>query len=133
MATSLIFGVLGLGVFFALVLRLATFAVPTFAAMTTGSWTYQSGAGPVAAIVVGICVGAITLLTGQIAFGATRSIVLRTIIALIFAVPAVVAGYHVAVALGQLGDCPKFVGQVFAVISAALTGIVATSRLTPTV
>jgi hypothetical protein len=132
MATSLIFGVLGLGVFLALVLRLATYALPTFAAMATGSWMYQTGAGAFAAIVAGIFVGAVTLFAGQIALGAIRSNFLRAIIALIFAVPAVVAGYHMASTLGQLGDCPKFLGQVFAVASAAITGIVATSRLTRT-
>jgi hypothetical protein len=132
MATSLIFGVLGLGAFFALVLRLATYAVPTFAAIATGLWTYDSGSGTFGAIVVGIFFGTITLFAGQIAFGATRSNVLRAIIALIFAVPAIVAGYEIASALGQLGDCPKFLGQVFAATSAAVTGIVATSRLTRT-
>jgi hypothetical protein len=133
MATSIIFGVLGLGAFFALMLRLATYAVPTFAAIATGLWTYNSSAGTFAAIVVGIFVGAMTLFAGRIALGATRSNVLRAIVALIFAVPAIVAAYHIASALGQLGDCPKFLEQVFAVTYAALTGIVATSRLTPTV
>jgi hypothetical protein len=73
MATRIIFGVLGLGAFFALMLRLATYAVPTFAAIATALWTYNSGAGTLAAIVVGIFVGAMALFAGRIALGTTRS------------------------------------------------------------
>jgi hypothetical protein len=133
MATGIILGVFGLAAFFALVLRLATYAVPAFAAMAAGSWTYCSGAGVFGSVAVGIFVGAITLSSGRAAFGTTSSKILQAIIVMLFAVPAAFAGYHIVLALAQLGDCPKFWGQIFAVASAAITGIAATSRLIRTV
>jgi hypothetical protein len=50
---GIILAVFGSGAFFAHVLRLATYAVKTFAAMATGLWTYNSGAGTFGAIAIG--------------------------------------------------------------------------------
>jgi hypothetical protein len=67
----------------------------------------HGGAGILGAPLVGIAAGGMTLAIGQIAFAMTRSVIIRAIIAALFAVPATVAGYQVVFAMSQLG-VPSF-------------------------
>jgi hypothetical protein len=70
--TMLVIGVLlhivGLGIFCWALFALATYALPLFIGMTTGIYTYQTGAGPFGAIVVGFVTSDFILVAGQWAF-----------------------------------------------------------------
>ena len=85
-----------------LLFALAVHALPFFAGVTVGLAAYHSGSGPVAAIIAGAIAGGIVLALGQVAFTRLRSPVMRAALALLFAVPAAVAGYHAARGLAHL-------------------------------
>jgi len=70
---------------------------------TAGVAAYHSGAGEIGAFLVGLIAGALTLAAGQTAVAAFRSPLIRIAIALLFAVPAAMAGYHAAFGVAQLG------------------------------
>ena len=105
--TMLIIGVLlniaGLGIFCWALFALATHALPFFVGMTVGIYSFQAGAGPFGAIVVGFVMAGFTLVVGQYAFSVARSPIVRLVIGLLFAVPAARAGYDVTLALAHLG------------------------------
>ena len=105
------------------------YALPCFAADTAGLAAYHSGAGEVGAILVGLIAGAATLAAGQIAIATLRSPLLRNAIALLFAVPATVAGYHAALGLAQIGVPAEGWRQAFAVIGAIVVGGTAWVRM----
>ena len=71
-----------------------------------------------------------TLALAQIAFAITRSLMLRAVIAGVFALPATFAGYHVTLAMAQIG-VPSFVWkEIFACLGAVSIGGTAWTRLT---
>ena len=74
---------------------------------------YHSGAG-LGAPVVGFAAGAVTLVAGQAALAAIKSPVLRVVIAILFAAPAAVAGYHATLALAHIGVPSASWREVFA-------------------
>ena len=76
--TMTIIGILlnGLGIFCWALFALATHALPFFVGMTVGIYSFQAGAGPFGAIVVGFVMGGFTLVVGQYAFSIARSPIL---------------------------------------------------------
>ncbi len=86
-----------------LLFALAVHALPVLVGLAAGLAAYQSGSGEFGAFLVALIAGAVTLAAGQIAVAAFRSPLIRTAIALVFAVPAAMAGYHAALGLAQLG------------------------------
>jgi fructose-specific phosphotransferase system IIC component len=60
-------------------------ALPFFVGMTVGIYSFQVGAGPFGAIVVGFVAGSTTLVAGQFAFSVARSPIVRLVVGLLFA------------------------------------------------
>jgi hypothetical protein len=102
--------IVGLGVFCWALFALATHALPFFVGMTVGIYSFQAGAGPFGAIVVGFVTAGFTLVVGQYAFSVARSPMVRLVVGLLVAAPAAYAGYHVTLALAQLAF-PKNGGE----------------------
>ena len=100
---GIVLAFIGLAYLCWLLFALAIYALPFFAGVTAGLATYHSGSGPIAAIIVGAIASSITLIVGQIAFMTLRSPLIRAVIALLFVVPAAVAGYHAALGLAHIG------------------------------
>ena len=100
---GLILSVFGIGFFCWLIFTLIVYALPFVVGLTAGMAAFHSGAGVIGALVVGVAVGALTLFVGQVAFASVRSFVLRAAIALLYAVPAAIAGYHAVLGLSQIG------------------------------
>jgi hypothetical protein len=73
--------------------------------------------------------GAVTLVAGQFAFAHSRSTILRTMIAAAFALPAAVAGYHLALGLSAMGMPSDTWRHLFAIIGAVVVGSTAWARL----
>jgi len=119
----------GLGFICWLLFNLAVYALPFFAGVSAGMAAYHAGAGPLGAIMVGLIAGALTLVIGQVLFAIVRSPVLRAIVALLFAAPAAVAGYHAVYGVTGIGDAGEIWRQAFALIAAAIVGFVAWSRV----
>ena len=131
--TMLIIGILlniaGLGIFCWALFALAIHALPFFVGMTAGIYSFQAGAGPFGAIVVGFVMGGFTLVVGQYAFSVARSPIVRLVIGLLFAVPAARAGYDVTLALAHIGIPSEWWRESFAVLGAVAVGCTAWARV----
>jgi hypothetical protein len=125
---DLILSVFGVGCLCWLLFTLAVYALPLFAGMMAGLAAYHSGAG-LGALVVGFAAGAVTLVAGQAAFAAVKSPVLRVVIAILFAAPAAIAGYHATLALAHIGVPSASWREVFAIVGAIVVGGTAFVRL----
>ncbi|MDA8248420.1 MAG: hypothetical protein M0Z28_04515 [Rhodospirillales bacterium] len=119
----------GIGFLCWLMFTLAVYALPFLAGMSAGLAAYHSGAGVIGAPVVGVAAGAVTLIAGQFIFATVTSPLLRGLIALLFAAPATVAGYHATLALARLGVPAEGWREVFAVIGAIAVGATAIVRI----
>src|SRR6185369_11527310 len=108
---------------------LAAHAVPFFVGMTVGIYSFQAGAGPFGAIIVGFIMAGFTLVVGQYAFSVARSPVLRLVIGLLFALPAARAGYDATHALAHVAVSPGWWREVFAVFGAITVGCTAWARV----
>ena len=99
LAFGLLLNIAGIGVFCWLIFTLAVCALPFFVAINAGTWAFHSGAGVLGTPLVAVAAGGMSLAIAQIAFAMTRSLILRAIIAAVFALPATFAGYHVVLAM----------------------------------
>ena len=131
--TMLIIGILlnivGLGIFCWALFALATHALPFFVGMTVGIYSFQVGAGPFGAIVVGFVAGSTTLVAGQFAFSVARSPIVRLVVGLLFALPAARAGYDVTLAFAHIGVPSEWWREAFAVVGAITVGGTAWARM----
>jgi hypothetical protein len=100
---GLVLNTVRLGLFCWLIFALAVYAVPLFVAVSIGMLKLDDGAGVRGTLLVGIVAGALTLVMGQAAFAMTRSVIVRAAIGAVFAVPVAIAGYHVVLAMSQIG------------------------------
>ena len=126
---GLILSVFGVGFFCWLIFTLIVYALPFVVGLTAGMAAFHTGAGVIGALVVGFAVGALTLFVGQIAFASVRSLILRAAIALLYAVPAAIAGYHAILGLSQIGVPSLLWREVFAWIGALFIGGTAWARM----
>lgn len=77
-----------------LVFRLAVYALPVAAGISVAFWMRDHDYGYLAAILGGFAAGVAVLVVGQFLFTLIRSPIIRLAIALLFAIPAGIAGYH---------------------------------------
>ena len=113
-----------------LLFTLAVFALPFFAGVSAGTWAFQTGAGWLGAILVGLAAAALTLGLGQFLLAFIRPLWIRLAIALAFVAPAALAGYHATHGIVK-HTMPSDTWQVvFSVIGAVAVGIVAFARIT---
>ena len=120
----------GIGLFCWLIFTLAVHALPFFVALNVFMMALHSGAGVLGAPLVAIAAGGMMLAIGQTAFAMIRSVIIRAIIAALFAVPATLAGYQVVFAMSQIGVPSLAWREIFACISAVFIGGTAWTRLT---
>jgi hypothetical protein len=130
---GIILSFVSLGFLCWLLFMLAVHALPFFAGVTAGIAAYHSGSGEIGAFLVGLIAGASTLVAGQMVVATARSPVIRVAIALLFAVPAAMAGYYAALGLAQIGVPAELWQQAFALIGAVAVGATAWARLALTV
>ena len=126
---GLIFSILGVGFLCWLLFTLAVYALPCFVGVTAAIAAFRTGAGVVGAIPVGFVAASVTFVVGQVAFAAVRSPLLRAAIALLFAGPAAIAGYHATLGLAQLGVPSAIWQEVFAIVGTVLIGGTAFARM----
>jgi len=130
LALGLLLNIAGVGLFCWLIFTLAVYALPFFVGLYVFMLALHSGAGVLGAPLVGIVAGGVALAIGQTAFAMTRSIIVRVIIAALFAVPATLAGYQVVFAMSQVGVPSLVWREVFACLGAIVIGGAAWTRLT---
>ncbi len=129
LVTGVIFGFVALGFSCWLLFALAVNALPFFVGVTAGLAAYQSGLGAIGAIIVSFIASIDMLAIGQIAFRNTRSREIRIGIALLFAAPAAVAGYHATLGLAHIGASSQGWQETFAFIGALVVGGTAWARM----
>lgn len=122
----------GLGALCWLLFNLAVFALPLFAAVSTGLFALRSGAGPIAAIAVGFTAGVLTFALGQAVFTFVPSPLIRGLVALLFAGPAAFAGFHATHGLAALAVPSDEWRQVLAYVGGAVVGLTTLARLSLT-
>jgi hypothetical protein len=130
LALGLLLNFAGIGLFCWLIFTLAVYASPFFVGLYVFMLALRGGAGILGAPLVGIAAGGVTLAIGQTAFAMTRSVIIRAIVAVLFAVPAALAGYQVVFAMSQIGVPSLVWREIFACISAVFIGGTAWTRLT---
>jgi hypothetical protein len=131
--TMLVIGILlnivGLGIFCWALFALAIYALPFFVGMTVGICSFQMGAGPFGAIVVGLVTSGFTLVVGRYAFSVARFPIIRLFIGLLFAVPAARAGYDASLAFAHVGVSEEWWRQSLAMLGAIAVGSTAWARV----
>ena len=130
LALGLLLNFAGIGLFCWLIFTLAVYALPFFVGHNVFMMAIHGGAGILGAPLVGIAAGGIALAIGQTAFAMTRSVIIRAIIAALFAVPATLAGYQVVFAMSQIGVPSLVWREIFACLGAVFIGGTAWTRLT---
>ena len=129
MTLGIVLSLFGLGTMLVLLFTLAIYAVPFFVGLTVGMWTFETGAGVIGAILLGIVAGVVALFAAQLLFASVRSLALRALIALLFAAPAAVAGYHAVLGLSALLVPSEAWRHVFAAIGGLVVGASAAVQL----
>lgn len=129
MTLGVIVSLFGLGTLFVLLFTPAIYTVPFFVGLTVGMWAFETGAGLIGALLVGLVAGVVALFAAQLLFASVRSLALRAVIALLFAAPAAVAGYHAVLGISALLVPSEAWQHVFAVIGGLAVGASAAVQL----
>ena len=127
---GLILNALGIGLFCWLIFELTVYALPFFVAVTAGMMAWHSGAGIVGTLLAGFATAALTLAIGQLTFALARPMILRGMVASVFAIPAAVAGYHLIYDLSQFGAPSLLWRGIYACIGAVFIAATAWTRIT---
>lgn len=108
---------------------LATYAVPFFFAVMATRFAFATGAGYIGAGIVGLFagVGAYGFLAWL--YASLRSPGLRLVIALIFAVPAAIAGFALVHGVAREAVPSEVWRKIFSLIGGAFVGLSALARL----
>lgn len=126
----MILALLGIGLFCLLLIRFAIYALPAFIGISVGFWALKTGAGALGAICAGILAGSIAFGIGQVVFTTSRSIVTRTVVAGLYVVPAIWAGYTSILQLSELaGTTSSLWRHAFAIVGSLSIGYMAFTRL----
>lgn len=128
---SIPLSIIGLSVFCWLLYSLAIYALPFFIGLSITFYAFQSGAGGLGAIMLGVITGGAVLALFHMAVAWPRSLFLRIVLAMIFVVPAAIAGYYVTFALAGSTFPSELWRQIFALIGAVTIGVTAWQRLAP--
>ncbi|MBV1829974.1 hypothetical protein HNW77_06105 [Komagataeibacter sp. AV436] len=112
-----------------LVFTLAIYALPFAIGVVAFLHAIHAGGGAIGAVVTGFLAGVVTLLAGQMAFALVAVVWFRMMLALIFAIPAALAGYSTTLGLAQTDLSSGIWAHLFAITGAALVGGTAWVRM----
>ena len=129
MILGVIFSLIGICMLVALMFNMAVFALPLFTGATAGRLAYETGAGWLGAIFVGLIAAAATLGAGQVILAFTKSTTVRLAIMALFAAPAAFAGYHVVLGLTHIGGAHGLWQTLMAGIGGLIIAGAALTRL----
>lgn len=108
---------------------LAVYALPFMLGLTAAQFAYGTGSGLVGAILVGLFAAGAAFGFLMVMFDSLRSPVLRLIVALIFAVPAAIAGYALVHGVAREAVPWEIWRQIFCIIGGGVTGVSAWLKL----
>lgn len=126
----MVIALLAVGLFCVLLFRFAIYALPAAIGIAVGYWAVTTGAGALGGIAAGIVAGVLIFGVGQIIFATSRSMFTRTVVAALYVVPAIWAGYSMVLQLSAAAGTTSDVWRhVFAVIGSLAIGYVAFTKL----
>ncbi|TPM89653.1 MULTISPECIES: hypothetical protein [unclassified Mesorhizobium] len=121
--------VAAIGILCWLLFTLAIVALPLFVGVNAVAWAFNSAAGWLGALLVGILAAGLTLAIGQILLGLIRPIWAKLAIVMVFVAPAMVAGYHATHGIAKHIMPSETWQVVFSVIGAIAVGVTAYLRV----
>jgi hypothetical protein len=127
MFITLPLALIGVGLMVYLLFAAATRVLPLFAGLLGLFGALSVGASLTSALLLGMLAFLLVITLGQMATQLLPSRFGRVAIALLFAVPAGIAGFHVASALLHISDAGSW-SLVLALLAALATGAVAAKR-----
>ncbi|CAM5494896.1 MULTISPECIES: hypothetical protein [Alphaproteobacteria] len=113
-----------------LLFNLAVFALPFFIGLNAGTLAYDTGAGWLGGIVVGLLAAGLTLAVGQGLLMLIRPMWARLLIALAFVAPAGMAGFYATLGIVKHMMPSEIWQLIFSVIGAVAVGVTAFLRVT---
>ena len=122
----------GIGFLCWLMFTLAVYATPFFVGVTAALAAFNHGAGAIGALIVGLAASVVTLVSSQAAIAAAKSTPIRRALALAFATPAAIAGFHATLGLAQIGVSSEIWRDLFAFMGGIAIGCTAFVRLART-
>ncbi|MGH6703337.1 MAG: hypothetical protein ACRECG_08065 [Bradyrhizobium sp.] len=108
---------------------LATYALPVMLGFAAARFAYHTGSGAIGASFIGVIAAAAAFAVFAVLFATQRSPILRLTVALVFAVPAVFAGYTLVHGVTFEVIPSAIWRQIFCCIGGALVGASALMRL----
>ncbi|MGO7542329.1 hypothetical protein ACC680_27525 [Rhizobium ruizarguesonis] len=118
-----------IGAMCALAYTLATYALPFLFAVTMTRLAFATGAGSVGAGLIGLFAGAAAYGFLVYLFATLRSSSLRLVIALMFAIPAAIAGYALVHGITREAIPSDIWRQIFCGVGGIFVGLSALSKL----
>ena len=130
MFITLPLALIGVGFMIYLLFAAATYVLPIYAGLSTGFAAFNAGASYTSALLLGMLAFLLVIMFGQVATQLAPSRHARIAIALLFAIPAAVAGFQVASALLHLGGVGNWdsLDVTLSLVAALATGIFAAKR-----
>ena len=126
---GIILSVFAVGFFCWLLFTLAVYALPFYFGVIAAFATYHHGYGVFGSSLIAVVVGTGVLALGQFLFATVRVPILRICIALVFAIPAAVAGYHATLGIAHICIPADTLCQILAYVGGVLVGGTAWSRM----
>ncbi|WP_315769907.1 MULTISPECIES: hypothetical protein [unclassified Bradyrhizobium] len=121
-AITLILGLVSVGLLCRALFKLAVHALPFFAAVSTGLAVLNAGVGIGGAILAGLTAAALTLTVGRILFATSRFLLMRSLVAATFLIPAAMAGRHTALGVALLAGPSPLWREIIGLLGAFLAG-----------
>lgn len=112
-----------------LLFTFAVYAMPLMIGVTVGIAAWHTGSGMLGALVISLVVAALIVAFGELAFAKLRSPIARTVLALAYAGPVAVAGYHAVHGIAKLSVPSPAWLIAFSVAGGVATAAVSLARL----
>jgi len=128
-AAVMLMSVVLVGILCLVAYTLATYALPLILGFAAARFAYHIGSGTIGASFIGVIAATAAFGVFAVLFATLRSPILRFTVALVFAVPAVIAGYALVHGVTFEVIHSAIWRQIFCFIGGALVGVSALMRL----
>jgi len=122
-------GILTIGGFCILAFNCIVYAAPAFVGLAIGLWASDTGAGAIGAVLAAAVAATVTVGVFRVAFGMARNLMVRMIIATIFAAPAAFAAHHIVLGFARYSIPSNTWCQIFALGGGGIVALAAVARL----
>ena len=129
MIPMILLGITLVGLLCVLAYRLATYALPFMLGLAAARFAYDSGSGLIGAGIVGCVAGVASFGLLRLLFVRLRMPILRGLVAVIFVIPAAVAGYQLVNGVTRDAVPSEIWRQIFCGMGGLVVGLSAWARL----